>query len=375
MNSTATAALLLALAVLLAGGCTDEPNASGSRLLPDSLEMVTATTVSTSDTSYLLRIGGNQAALLVGASAGFEAYAVVRFSFPAFDTTSAIDSAFITVRPEYFLPDSGGPASFTVHRMTSTWASSTFRWDSVAGSYDTAASGSFAGTVGSADTALRVRVDTSLARAWLTASSGSMMVAPSAGGTTVVGFHSHLAATGLKPTLDVYYRAAADTTVRMTRLATDAVFVADGVIPVQAGLTVLQAGVAWRAHIRFDSLRLPAGASIAEAWLELTPNPGLPPVPGAQRDTVTMSFVQDREFPLDSLVLSGFCNPVTEGGTRIYRADVRSYVQLWSSAEPNLGIVVRGLGEYTTLDQIGLYNTAAADSLRPRIRITYTQFP
>jgi hypothetical protein len=371
MKTIAIAALLTLLASILAGlagGCTDEPNASGSRLLPDSVDMVTMTTVATSDTGYLLRIGGNQTMLLVGASSGF-------FSFPVFDTTSAIDSAFITVRPGYRLPDSGGAAAFTVHRMTSTWASSTFRWDSVAGSYDTAASGSFNGAVGASDTAIRVRVDTALARGWLTASSGSMMLAPSAGGSTVVGFQSHLAATGLKPTLDVYYRGAADTTLRMTRLATDGVFVADGPVPVQAGLAVLQSGIAWRDLVRFDSLRLPPGAGIAEAFLELTPNAEMPAGPGASRDSLAMSFVQDRSFPLDSLVLSGICYPSTSGGPKIYRADIKSYVQLWNSAEPNLGIVIRGLGEFTTLDRIGIYNSAAADSVRPRIRITYSQFP
>jgi hypothetical protein len=262
--------------------------------------------------------------------------------------------------------------------MVSTWASSTFRWDSVAGSYDTAASGAFAGAVGTSDTAIRVRVDTSLVRGWLTASFGSMMLVPSAGGSTVVGFQSHLAATSLKPSLDVYYRGGTDTTdttLRITRLATDGVFVADGPVPVLPGLAVIQSGIAWRDRIRFDSLRLPPGASIAEAFLELTPNPGMPAGPGASRDSLTMSFVQDRSFPLDSLVLSGICHPSTAGGPKIYTADVKTYVQLWISAEPNEGIVIRGLGEFTTLDRIGFYGAAAGDSVRPRIRITYSKFP
>ena len=88
-----------------------------------------------------------------------------------------------------------------------------------------------------------------------------------------------------------------------------------------------------------------------------------------------MSFVQDAEFPFDTVSLSGFCNPFTEGGTKLYRGDVKSYVLLWNSREPNRGIVVRALGELTTLDQIGLYGPAAADSVRPRIRITYSMFP
>ena len=93
------------------------------------------------------------------------------------------------------------------------------------------------------------------------------------------------------------------------------------------------------------------------------------------RDTLTVSFVQDRSLPLDSLVLSGLAYPVTVNGSKIYRADIKTYVQLWNTREPNAGIVLRTLGELGTLDQVGLYNSAATDSLRPRIRITYTQFP
>jgi hypothetical protein len=258
--------------------------------------------------------------------------------------------------------------------MTSTWSSSTFRWDSVAGSYDPNPSGSFTGSVSSSDTAVRVRVDTALLRSWLKAGTGSMMLVPAAG-AAVIGFNSHLSTAGLQPTLDVYYRGAADTTVKMNRIASDGLFVADGTVPVQAGLAVLQAGVAYRDYIRFDSLSLPPGASIAEARLELTSNSALPPGPGARRDTLTVSFVQDRAFPLDSLVLTGFGYPTTGGGPKVYSADVKAFVQLWNTKEPNLGVVVRGLGELTTLDRIGLCNSSAADSLRPRIRITYTLFP
>ena len=378
---TALAAALTLLVLVTAGGCADDPNAAGTQLLPDSLDMVTLTTLATSDTNYLLRIGGNQTRLLTGRAAGFEARALVRFSFPSFNTLSRIDSAFITITPDYFVPDSGGPAAFTVHRMTSTWASSTFRWDSVAGSYDTAASGAFSRSVGSADSAIRVRIDTALARTWLTASSGSMMLVPASGGTTVVGFQSHIGPTPvLRPTLDVYYHAAgdtgaADTTKRITRIATDGVFVADGPVPAVNGVAMIQSGIAWRELLRFDSLSLPAGAAIAQAVLELTPAAGLPPGPGHQRDSLAISFVQDAQFPLDTLSLGGLCIPVTDAGGKIYRGDVKSYVQLWNSREPNRGIVVRGLGEFTTLDQLGIFGPSAADSLRPRLRITYTRFP
>ncbi len=260
--------------------------------------------------------------------------------------------------------------------MTAAWSNTSFRWDSVAGSYDPLPSGSFSGTVSTGDTLLKVRVDTALLRSWLTARTGSLMMIPSAGQATVFGFNSPLmVSAGRQPVLRVYYRGAADTTLTLSRNAIEGVFVADGTVPVQAGLTVLQSGVAYRGRYRFDSLALPAGVSISQAYLEVTPNPGLPPGPGVSRDTLTVSFVQDRSFPLDSLVLSGLAYPVTVNGSRIYRADIKTYVQLWNTREPNAGIVLRTLGELGTLDQVGVYNSAAADSLRPRIRITYTQFP
>ncbi len=372
----ATAFLLLAALVLGQAGCADEPNSSGSQLLPDSLIIVGLTTAATSDTNYLVRVGGNQGTLLVGTTPGYEARSLLRFSFTAFDTTSRIDSGVIEMRPGYLLPDSGGALSFAIHEMTSTWSNTSFRWDSVAGSYAPLPSGSFSGTASSGDTILKIRVDTMLLRSWLKAGTGSLMMVPSFGGSTVFGFNSPLmVSTGRQPILRVYYRGAADTTLKLARNAIEGVFVANGAIPVQSGLTVLQSGVAYRSRIRFDSLSLPAGVSISQAYLELTPNPGLPPGPGATRDTLTVSFVQDREFPLDSIVLSGLCYPLTVDGAKIYRADIKTYVQLWNTIEPNAGVVLRTLGELSTLDQVGLYGSAAADSFRPRIRITYTKFP
>lgn len=371
------APLLLVLVLVLAqAGCSDDPNSSGQRLLPDSLNIVGVTTLATSDTNYLARIGGNQGTLLVGTTPGFEARSLVRFSFPAFDTTSRIDSGVIMFRPSYRLPDSGGTLSFTIHAMTASWSNASFRWDSVPNSFDPAASGAFSGIVTAADTMLRVHLDTVLLRSWLKAGTGSLMMVPAAGQATVIGFHSPLqVALGLQPVLEISYRGAADTTVKLSRNGNEAVFVADGTIPALGGLAVLQGGVAYRGRFRFDSLSLPAGVGIAQAFLEMTPNPGIPPGPGASRDSLSISFVQDRAFPLDSIVLSGFCYPVTENGLKIYRADIKTYVQLWNTREPNEGIVLRTLAEYGTFDRFGFYDATAADSLRPRIRITYTQFP
>lgn len=375
---TLRAATLIAplVAALIGAGCADEPNSAGQGLLPDTLRIVTATALATSDSTYVNRIGGSQTTLLVGTAHGLEARTVLRFTFTSFDTTLRIDSGVIRIRPSYRLPDSSGAPAFTAHAMTSAWSASTFRWDSVAGSFDPTPGGSFPGTAGSSDTVLSLRLDTALVRSWLRAGTGSVMFVPASGQTSVLGFHSHFQTTGgLQPVIEVVTRGAADTALRTTRNAVEGVFVAQGSVPSAPGLSVLQSGIAWRGLFRFDSLTLPRGAGIASAVLEVRENAALPPGPGATRDTLSVSFVQDRAFPLDTLVLTGFCLPVTENGVRFYRADIRTFVQLWNTREPNAGIVLRALGETTTLDRIGLHGAGAADSLRPRIRITYTEFP
>ncbi len=100
MTPVKAAAPFILLAALFLGqaGCADDPNSSGAQLLPDSLTIVALTAVATSDTNYLVRVGGNQSTLLVGTTPGYEARSLLRFSFASFDTTSRIDSGVIEMQ-------------------------------------------------------------------------------------------------------------------------------------------------------------------------------------------------------------------------------------------------------------------------------------
>jgi hypothetical protein len=376
MNRTTFVVIaIFALAILpFAGGCSSDPDSSGVGLLPDSLVIETVTSTATSDTGFLERVRGNQTTLLVGKTTDFEARSLIRFSFSAFDTLARIDSGTLKLRVTYRLPDSGGPVAFGLHNMTSTWSSLTFLWDSVANSFDPSPAGSFSGTVTTADSIVSVRIDTSLLRSWLIAGSGSMMLVPTGASSSVIGFGSHLLfADSIQPVLEVMVTDTTTDTLR--RSATSGVFVADGSLTPIPGTIILQSGIAYRSRMMFDSLFLPKGAAIAQASLELTADPAVGAAWPASRDTLTVSFIQDRAYPLDSIVLSGLCYPVTENGTKLYRGDLKSYVQLWINREPNVGILVRPLGELTTLDRIGIFDATGPDSSRPRIRVTYSRFP
>ena len=366
--------LFIVLSIPFAGGCSSDPNASGLALLPDSLIIETVTATATSDTGFLERVRGNQSTLLIGKTPDFEARSLIRFSFPAFDTLARIDSGVLQLRLTYRLPDSGGMVAFELHNMTASWSSLTFLWDSVPNSFDQAVAGSFSGMVTTADTLVSIRIDTSLLRSWFIAGSGSMMLIPTGASSSVFGFGSHLLfADSIQPVLQVMVTDTSTDTLR--RSATSGVFVADGSIPVTPGTILMQSGIAYRGRIMFDSLSLPKGASVTKASLEIIGDPAISAIWPASRDTLTMSFIQDRAYPLDSIVLSGFCYPVIENGVKIYRGNIASYVQLWITKELNAGILLRPLGELTTLDRIGVFDATALDSLKPRIRITYSRFP
>ncbi|HLB00832.1 MAG TPA: DNRLRE domain-containing protein [Bacteroidota bacterium] len=367
-------AVLTILSLPFAAGCSGDPNSSGAAILPDSLIIETRTTTATADTGFLERVRGNQTTLLVGKTPEYEARSLLRFSFPAFDTLARIDSGILKLRVTYRLPEGGGAVEFDVHEMTAAWSSLTFLWDSLTDSFDPTPAGSFSGTVTSADTMVRVRIDTSLLRRWLVAGTGSLMMIPAPGSASVFGFGSHLtAADSIQPVLEVMVTDTSTATLR--RNAVSGVFVADGTAPVIPGTILLQSGIAYRSRIMFDSLSLPTGASIAQASFEITADTAVAAASRASRDTLTVSFIQDRAYPIDSIVLSGLCYPVTENGVRLYRGELKTYVQLWATREPNFGILLRPLGELTTLDRIGVYGAASVDSLKPRIRITYSRFP
>src|SRR5512140_2237412 len=176
---------LVAVTLVLAAGtfssCSDEPNATGIGLIPDSLHLRTLVVPVTGDTSVRVRIGGNAANLLTGKSGTYEARSLMEFLFTPSDLVSGIvlDSAVLTLKVLYRFPDSTGDLGFEAHAMTKTWEATTFKWDSLAGSTNAAVAGSFLKTITPADTLIRVHLDTALVRQWWLTGNVTLQLVPS----------------------------------------------------------------------------------------------------------------------------------------------------------------------------------------------------
>lgn len=381
-NTTRRAArgILFALvASFLAGAllsCSDEPNATGISLIPDTLSVSTFVAAANGDTSVRIRIGGNSAHLLTGKSGTYEARTLMEFSFPTYDAAAVIDSAVLSLRVRYRFPDSTGDLGFAAHAMTRTWDALTFTWDSVAGSTAPASAGSFLQAISPADTILRVALDTAQIRQWWQTGSVSLQTIPSPASGIIAGISNILSGSeDTRPELVVSYHDAATDSLTITRRSPRVLFVAtDDLLPVPDALT-LQAGVSRRALFRFDSLAVPPLASITEAVFEVAVDPANSITNVFTRDSLYVYLLRKNAAPYDSLALQVLCTPVTEGGQKYFRADIRVIVQQWISREPNLGLLLRAFGDFTTLDKFTLYDAAAPAALRPKIRITYTLLP
>jgi hypothetical protein len=373
LAASAAAALLLAATFL---SCSKDPNATGFNLLPDSLRVGTLVVTTTGDTTVRVRLGGNGAQILFGKSGTYEARSVMEFFFPAYDSSAVIDSAVVRLRIRYRFPDSVGALGFEVHAMNRTWNASTFTWDSVAGSYDAAVAGTFLQSISPADSIISFRLDTAFVRTWWKAGGISIMLVPSPASGIVAGYTNILTSTeDTRPGLVVSYRSGATDSLTIVRKSGRVVFVAtDDLEPVSTAL-MLQAGVARRAIFRFDSLGIPPLASVTSAVFEVAVDTAASIRNVFTRDSLYVHLLRRNSPPYDSLALQILCGSVTVDGQKFFRADIRSIVQQWISREPNLGVLLRAYGDFSTLDKFVLYDASAPVALQPKIRITYTLLP
>ncbi|MBI1804029.1 MAG: DNRLRE domain-containing protein [Ignavibacteriae bacterium] len=379
MNVTFCSFAMLVVVSFLAG-CSDEPTDVGRGLIPpqDTLRIEAREFASTYDTTFLVRIAPNAGRLLIGKHDDIEAASIVEFGgVPNFTASQRIDSAVIAFSINYFFVDSSGPFGMNAYKVTNSWSASSFLWDSLATFSTDTVVGFFAATISPRDSVIRLKVDTSLIRSWGATGSGSLALRAAnnvVGMNLVLGFLNYIG-TSLRPELTISYRDTADTTIQIKSTAQRAISVVHSTPLTQSNLMTLQSGTTTRGIVRFDSLAIPPKASITDARLILSLDPGSSLLNNHSRDSLIAYFLRGTTFPYDTVALASICSPISENGQKKYSADVKTIVQQWIAGRPNYGFILHTYGEFSSLDRFGLYNTQAIPALRPRLRVTYTVFP
>ncbi len=372
---------VLALGLILAGGCSEDPTDLGRGLLrpQDTLHLVKREITATGDTTVIVKGYDGLGRIFVGSYSTLEAASVMEFLVSSFTSTQTIDSAVIILRRDYSYYDSTGPFAITAYHVSHTWTSVKFTWDTMAAIITDTVAGSRYWPSVTGDSTISVPIDTGIIRLWSTKGNGTAVLEPTQnalGMNMIGGFGNYIDISGdFRPLLRIYYHDVADTTLERNIRTTRSISVCTGTIPVQAGTMILQSSLASRSVLRFDTLSLPKNVSITEASLWLPVDTLLTALNQYSRDSVVIYMLRYNSYPYDSVAYSTVCSPALDStGQKYYTGDVKNILQYWNTRGINLGFVIHPFGEYTTMDRFGLLGAASAHA-RPKLKITYTALP
>ena len=377
---------LVALLSMFLSRCSDDPNNVGINILPqkDALKADSVEIKATSDTTFLFRTSGSPTRLLIGSYQNLRARTLLQFAgFSAIPVNAIIDSATLALNISYRFKDSTGNLGFEVHEMLHAWNEQTFTWDSsnVPGTYRSTSDTTFLKAITIQDSIVKLRID-NLVSKWVLSGTNSpeglIFIPDSISTNIVLGISNDVASTA--PNLRVAYHNASDTTLTLLTLSfipLQSSFVANGGPPLSSTVRYLQAGVAYRELMRFDSLStvVPKKVSILQATLEVAADPASSLLNSASHDSILVYFLRDNTSPYVTQALGTLCVPAYNGTQKIFRSDIKNIVQQWVTHEPNYGIVFRTYNEFISLDRVALYGSNAAFSLKPKLKIVYTILP
>ncbi len=373
--------LIIILALTLTNGCSDVPSSIGIGLIPpqDTIKLKQIEIKADSAISIITPISGSLSTL-VGkyhdptTNTSAIAYALLQFKgFTNIPDSAVIDSAYINIKINYKYKEMSGKIRFSIHEMKTTWDETNFKWDSLSiSSYNPIASGILDQTI-TDDTVLTLYVD-SLVKYWvknkIDAPNGIILI-PDLNASDIILGTRYSSFSDIRSYLTILY----NDTIKYETRSVQNTYIAKGEIPTSSDAVYIQGGVGIRSLIRFDSLLIPKQASITQAVLELTATSNTPFINEYGNDSLIIYLSRKNVPPYDSLILGTICSPVIDGSHKVYRADIRSIVQLWNIREPNNGIVIKSYSEYTTFDLFSIYGISADNLLRPKISIVYTILP
>jgi hypothetical protein len=364
------------------------PLTPGSGLFRNDGVIKSDTLYADSSTAFLQRIspGVRPSTLLgrnlVGRDGDDTAYTLLRF-LPDTQSTIHVVSAKVVLRVRSWRGQSrAGTFEFTAHRINLGWDRSTATWDTVAksGFSETAPIGNFNSI--SADSSISFNLDTSRVRKWYRADSSAtnfgILLKPTTATTRLIrGVQAFGHPDSSKrPRLEVRYRKGTDTTVFIdtTSIGLDTFVANSNPLLNTPDRVFMQGGVAHYGVLRFNATRLPKGAVINAAEMQL------------ERDQSLSELTQDDSISNQPSVHTKLDTGKTayeftaatgslKSGTSVYVFDVRHQVQVWVSSQKNHGLLLRqpDINEYNMLDLFAFYNQNAVNAaLRPRIIVKYT---
>jgi len=381
--------ILFLLITFLLYSCTDEPSSLGIELIGS--ENISAkifdTAVDTAQQSSsffkkVIPLGATDW-ILIGRYQDIEASTLMKFVFGLPDSLkedlidgniNVLDS-WVILTNRYIYTDSMATMNFTVHKVNSSWSSSSFTVDSLANlNYEpTDASSQFTIT----DTLYTFHLDTALTLSWMKYTADNTLESnygiyldPTLSSNKVVGFQAFTAISSEAAKLFVVIEKPGVYVDTINGFVSADISIVDrpNLPTLPAGLISVQSSVAINSKLTFNLDQIPVSLVINKAELFITPDT----VSSVKGSSFSNSLRVTYLSYADSLNTQG--NPIfLTLKENKYTGDITSFVRNWISTKENNGILIEAGSPTSGLELFALKGSDYFEfSERPRLRITYT---
>lgn len=382
---------MLAASVLFLS-CTDEPSSLGIGLI-ESDYIVVKTFDSGIDTieqnsSFLKKVIplGNSDWILVGKYqnnvTNVKASSLMKFIFGLADSLkndvkagniNVLDS-WIDLRNRYVYVDSLAVMNFTVHKVNSSWSSTSFTIDSLSKlQYDI---NDVSSDFSIEDTSYSFHIDETLTLGWMKNSADKTLesnfgiyLEPTSASNKVVGFQALTPLSSQAAKLFVVIEKPGVYIDTISGFVSADISLVDGPIPtLLSDLMCVQSSVAINSKLTFDIGVLPLGLVINKAELIITSDSTNSIKGSSFNNSLRVYYLKSD----DSSKTEG--NPISlTFKENKFTGDITTFVRNWVSRKENFGLLIETGNQFLGLDLFALKGSNYSEiSERPRLRITYT---
>jgi hypothetical protein len=386
---------ILIFGVIIFSGCEDDPSSVGQNLIEDqdvakfysidsnedNLSIITGNFVA--DINY-----GTSARTLVGSADNLTATALMKFVYLVPDTLEeALNNSEVTIisselklRVDYYFGTTTSEKLFSIYRITNDWLSTDFYRENLLEIQNESEDLSLIDSdYDYSDSLITIKFDNQSSFEFLSHSADTnnffnhgILFQPSPSLNNIIGFPALSSSVDSEtlPKLSTIIQFSNGQLDTLNAVLTSDAFAVVGDAPSEVdGINFLQGGLPLRSKLQFDLSSLPETAVAVNAELTVTYD-SLNSVFGSKKsDSLVVTFLKDFEAnEIDSTTTSLVLK--REGNT--FTGDIKSFIQLWIDEKDNNGMQVRLFREDILLTKLALYDHSNSSSLKPHLKIIYT---
>jgi hypothetical protein len=375
----------------LVSSCSDTPTDLGSDLLnPDLIGVVSFNSQKDSiyQTSYsfkkVIALGG-ASRVLIGKADNLTANALFVFTFIISDSLKqlvrsdslAVLSAKVELTPDYVFGDSNATFDYSVHKINSSWVSSSFTADSFLSSQFSYDPNDLSSNKVESDSLYSFNLDANIVKDWLKyqvdtslAKNNGILILPTATTNKIVGFVAFNPEisndTKVKAVVQKLGTTRQDT---LTAFVLSDVHIIIGENTVTPEKMIVQAGVVSNSYLYFDLSKIPDKAVINYAKLSV------------ELDTLNSKFGSGFTNSLQAFLVTNSDSLKVDENTseslfrngKRYEGNLSAFVRYWLNQKDNQGIILRAGNQTAGVEKFILKGSSyPVYEERPKLEIVYT---